>query len=256
MVELHVNLREIAVFLAIMLRLSVVLFMMPVFTSIHYPNAAKIYTILALACLVYLLPHGMINPIPFEPAPLVKVVLWEVVFGLVMALAFPMIFGAFEFAGEMITFQMGFGFAQVADPQGGAQIMFLSGWFKLVSTLIFFSLNGHHVVLRAIMDSFHKIPIGGFVLDADIFGSIIGLSGQLFVIGIKIAAPIMVALLLTHVGMGILSKFAPQVNILTASFPLTIMLGFIFMGISVPIWAAAVATYLGMMMKVLLRLGQ
>jgi flagellar biosynthetic protein FliR len=249
--QVHVNLHDLAVYLSVLLRISLVLFMTPTFSSVHVPANVKAVITFVIANLIYLVAGKQVAPLPFEPIALAEVVIAEIVFGLIMALSINMVFAAFEFAGELLSFQMGFGFAQLADPQSGVRIGFLSGWFQMVATLLLFSLNGHHFIIRAIVQSFQTIPVGGFNPLGVTLDRIVSLSASIFVIGIKISAPALIALLMTQVGFGLMSKFAPQVNILTTSMPVTIMLGFLFLSLSVSIWIPAMESYLAKLMQFL-----
>lgn len=158
------------------------------------------------------------------------------IFGIVFSLSMLLVIGAFAFAGELISFEMGLGFAQVADPQTGAESTILSVFAQLLAFMIFFSLNAHHFLLKLIVESFQTIPVGTFEIDTALFEKITILSGQLFVLAIKLAAPVISVLLLTQLAMGLMSKFAPQINILTTSFPLTIGIGLILLSFTVVIW--------------------
>ena len=244
MLTITIEPSEVGIFLAILLRMSIVLFMTPVFSGSQVPMNVKALIALALANILYLPLHGTVPPLPFELAAMVKIVIGEVVFGIIVALSFLIIFAAFQFAGELMSFQMGFGMAQVVDPQSGTQTTVFSGLFQLIAVLIFLSLNGHHLVLKALVQSFATIPVGGFTVTSNTLSKLVLLSGQLFVIGIKMAAPVMAILLLTHVGLGLMSKFAPEINILIVSFPLTILLGVVFLGLSISIWGNAMQQYL------------
>jgi flagellar biosynthesis protein FliR len=243
MVKLRIDYAQVGIFLAILLRLSLVLYVIPLFSSNNIPKTAKALIALALSATVYSLLHQSMSPMSMEPASLVKIVISEIMFSAVLSLAVLTIFAAFQFAGEVIGFQIGFGFAQVADPQTGAQMVVLSQWFQLLATLIFLSLNGHHILFAALVESFKNIPVGAFVLSADTYGKLISLSGQLFVIGIKMAAPITAVFFLTQVGLGLIARFSPEINILMVSFPLTILLGFLFMMFSTVVWGDAMAHY-------------
>lgn len=256
MVTFHVNSTEIGVFLAILLRLSIVLFMLPIFSSNQVPSTIKASIVLALSTMVYFLPHESIAPLPFETFSLLWVTIGEIIFGIIMGLTILLVLGAFQFAGELISFQMGFGFAQVADPQNGAQTAVMSRWFQIVATLLFFSMNGHHVVIKALVESFRTIPIGGFTLTASTYGDIVSLSGQLFVIAIRMAAPVMIALLMTHVALGLMARFAPQLNVISASFPLTILLGFFFLALSASFWGSAMEGFLAELFQFIRRVTQ
>ncbi|MGV8074051.1 MAG: flagellar biosynthetic protein FliR [Syntrophobacteraceae bacterium] len=251
MVTFQLNSFEIGIFLAILLRISIVLFMIPVFTGTQLPSSVKVALVVALSIMIYLLPHNSIKPLPFDAIPLLMAILGEVVFGMILGLTVLMVFAAFQVAGELISFQMGFGFAQTADPQSGTQTMILSRFFQITATLIFFGMNGHHVVLRAIVESYRTIPVGGFTLTTNTFHDIVLLSGHLFIIAIRLAAPVLIALLLTHVALGIMSRFAPQLNVLAASFPLTILLGFLFLGLTVSLWGVGMEKYLERLLYVM-----
>ena len=247
----HLDLTEIAIYLSILLRMSLILFMTPIYSSIHVPAPLKALISITLANIIFILPHKHIAPLPFEPLQLFQVVLGEIIFGMIVSLAILMVFASFQFAGELISFQMGFGFAQVVDPLSGVQIGFLSGWLQMIATLLFFSLNGHHMLIKLIVESFQTIPIGGFVLSGAIFGKMISLLTYLFVIGLKIGAPVMIALLFTQIGFGLISKFSPQINIMASGFALTILLGFVFLSLSVSIWSNAMADYMAKLMHFL-----
>jgi len=244
MAALSIQTSDIGIYLAILLRVSIVLFMIPIFASPQVPGVIKVFISLALTGVLYFMLKGTVSPLPFELAGLVGIAVGEIIFGTIIALSFLVIFAAFQFAGELISFQMGFGIAQVIDPQSGAQMTVFSSWFQLVAVLMFFSLNGHHLVLSGLVDSFRTVPMGGFALTQATFTKVVLLSGRLFVIGIKMAAPIMAILFLTHVGLGLMSKFAPEINILIVSFPLTIVLGLLFLGLSITAWGSAMEHYL------------
>lgn len=251
MVTFHIDLSEIGTYLSILLRISLVLFMLPIFSSRQVPQTIKALTVLALTTLLYLTLNQTIAPLPFDAGSLLRIAVGEIIFGTIIALAVLLVFAAFQLAGELISFQMGFSFAQVVDPQSGAQTTILSQWFQLFATLIFFSVNGHHIFLRAIVESFRTVPIGGFVLTSDTYQKVLFMSGQLFVIGVKIAAPVMIVLFLTQVGMGLISRLAPEVNILIVSFPVTIVLGFLFIGLSVSVWGNSIEHYFEMSFQLL-----
>jgi flagellar biosynthetic protein FliR len=249
MLTLHINLVQIRVFLSILLRISIVLFMMPIFSSRTIPNTIKALAALALTTIVFLTLHQQVAPLPIEAGALLRIGIGEVIFGTILALAVLLVFAAFQFAGDIIGFQMGFGLARVADPQSGNQGAVLSTWFQLFATLLFFALNGDHILLAALVESFRAVPVGGFTLTSSTFGKLVVMSGQLFVIGIKMAAPVMIVLFLAQVGLGLVAKFAPEVNVLIASFPITILLGLLFMGLSISLWGSAMQHYLAMFLQ-------
>lgn len=244
MITLHLNFADVAVFLAILLRLSIIVFLLPILSSAQVPNMWKAGCAIALTATLYPLLRQTVSPLSFEPADLLMVATGELIFGLIFSFSVDIVFSSFQFAGELISFEMGFGFAQTADPQSGAQSTLISMWFQLTATLLFLAMNGHHILLKSVVESFRTIPLGGFALTPEIYNKVIGYSLYLFIIAIKVAAPVMVVLLLTQVGLGLMAKFAPQFNILMTSFPLTIFLGLLFMGFSVLVWGEIMQRFL------------
>lgn len=239
MVHFQVNPTEIGIFLAVLLRLSLAFFMVPLFSNANLPATIKAFTALGLAVLLYPLVRGGVAPLPADLPSLTWIVIGEILLGVILSLTVMLLFSSFQLAGELISFQMGFGFAMAADPQSGVSMMVLSRWFQITATLILFSLNGHHLVLRAIVDSFGAVPIGGFAAMEPAFGRLMHLASQMFVIGLKVAAPIMLAMLLVQVGLGLMAKFSPQVNLLATTLPLTIVMGFTLLALCAALWGAA-----------------
>jgi flagellar biosynthesis protein FliR len=243
LVTLNINIAELTICLSIVLRLSVILFMLPIFTAGQIPNNIKVCTILALAFVLFPFVRHDVQPVALNPGSLFPIVVGELVFGIVFSLSMLLVISAFSFAGELISFEMGLGFAQVADPQTGAESSILSVFAQLIALMVFFALNAHHVVLKLIIESFRTIPVGTFAIDAALFTKIVILSGQLFVLAIKLAAPVISVLILTQLAMGLMSKFAPQINILTTSFPLTIGVGLVILSFTVVIWRDMAARF-------------
>jgi len=251
MTTLSIPSAEIGVFLAILLRVGLVLFMIPVFSSSEVPRTVKVFISIALTALLHLLLRRTVPPLPFQTAAILKIALGEIAFAAIIALSFLVIFASFQFAGELISFQMGFGFVQVVDPQSGNQITVLSRWFQLLAILLFFSMDAHHLVLKALVESFSIVPLGGFVLTTDTLGKFILLSGQIFIIGMKMAAPVMIILFLTHIAFGLVARFSPEINILIVSFPLTILLGLFALCIFIPVCGSAVQRFIAMLFRFL-----
>lgn len=254
MLTLHLEPADLGVFFAIFLRLSIIVFMLPVFSSTQVPTSLKACTSTVFTAMLYPSLRPTLAPLVFDPASLVVSVTGELVFGIMFSLSILLVFAGYQLAGELISFEMGFGFAQAADPQSGTHAPLISIWFQMLATLIFLSLNGHHIMLRAIVESFRAVPIGAFSLSPEVYHRFIGFSMKLFTIAVTVAAPITVVLLITQVGLGLMAKFAPQFNVLMNSFPLTIILGLATMSLSVLIWGDAFQKHFKALFQFLLSL--
>ncbi|MGA3116622.1 MAG: flagellar biosynthetic protein FliR [Syntrophobacteraceae bacterium] len=236
MLSLNVNINELAILLSILLRISIILFMLPIFSTAGVPTAVKALIVLSFSIMLFPVIRQNIKPLELDMASLASVIIGELIYGILFALSMLLIISAFQLAGELIGFEMGFGFSQTADPQTGAKFTVLSVLTQLIATMIFLSINGHHIILKILVDSFKTIPVGSFALDSGMFTKMLLLSGMLFILAVKLAAPALAVLILTQIGFGLMSKFAPQINILAVSFPLTITLGMFFLGLTMIFW--------------------
>jgi len=126
--------------------------------------------------------------------------------------------------------QMGFSIASVIDPSMGNQTQIMSVMQTLLATLFFLSLNIHHTFIRAIVDSFSIIPLGGWQMSEALIKFLVQVTSDVFILGIRLAAPVMVTLLLTSVVLGVMARAFPQMNVFMVSFPLNIGLGFFVLG--------------------------
>jgi len=146
------------------------------------------------------------------------------------------VLAAFDLTGQMVSYMTGLAFAQVVDPQTGGQTTIFNDLLQMMAILLLFQLNLHHLLLKTVVESFITLPVGSFTLQSATVGRLVLVAGQLFIVAVKLAAPVMVVLLLTQVGFGVIAKFAPRINILITSFPLTIGVGLFFLMLSVPLW--------------------
>ena len=157
----------------------------------------------------------------------------ELMIGFILGLSVKLIFAGVQLAGEFVGYQMGLAMANILDPESGMDTTLIAQFYYLVSLLIFLSIDGHHWFIRALFQSFSALSPGEIYLKPGLYQHLIHLSGKMFVIAIKLGAPIMAVMILTQIGLGMIAKLVPQVNVLIASFPLTICLGLVFLGLSV-----------------------
>ncbi len=223
------------IFLLILVRVSVILFLFPVFSSSMLPSLAKAGLAFILTLILY--PVLQVDPAQFprQPSDVIILLVVEFFIGMVLALGVRLFFGAIELAGQIIGFQMGFSIINVIDPQTGTHVSIMGRIGNLVVLLVFLLINGHHLLISALVESFAVIPFGMLRLQGGFFTQLIDLSAHMFVLSIKIASPAMVALLFTSAAFGLSAKFAPQMNILIAAFPVKIVVGLIFFGMSLQI---------------------
>jgi flagellar biosynthetic protein FliR len=149
----------------------------------------------------------------------------EAAIGLALAFGVRVLIGAAELAGYLAGFQIGFSYASVADPQTGVRNNIMSSLYGLVAVLVIFGTNTHHDILRALAQSYHALPIGAGGLDGSLAGVVARMLGLIFLVGTQIAAPILLVLLIAELALGLMSRAAPSLNLLSLGYPVRLVLG-------------------------------
>lgn len=155
------------------------------------------------------------------------IALQQVAIGAMMGFALQMVFGALIFGGQSIAVSMGLGFASMVDPQNGVQVPVVAQYYVILGTLTFLLLNGHLILIQLVVDSFQTLPIAVDGVTRNSLWDMVSWGSRVFAGGLLMALPAMSALLLTNMGMGIITRAAPQLNIFAVGFPMTLMMGLI-----------------------------
>ncbi|WP_301102942.1 flagellar biosynthetic protein FliR [Propionivibrio sp.] len=150
----------------------------------------------------------------------------QMIIGLAMGFAMRLVFSAIDLAGTMISNQMGLGFATAYDPQSASQTPVISEFLGMLALLIFMAINGHLMVIATLVRSFTILPIGLGAAASGSWSNIANAGGLIFSSGVLLALPVVVALLITNIALGVLGRVAPQLNLMVIGFPVTIVLGF------------------------------
>ncbi len=222
-------------FVLILIRVAAIIMTLPVIGSRNAPMMVKVGFALLTSILVFPRVQTASIPVPQENVTLILAILREIGIGLLIGYFARLIFAAFQVAGQLIGYQMGFAIVSVFDPQSSAQLSIMAYFENLLAMLLFLSLNIHHVLLRGLADSFQLIPLLGGHYPQSIMDQLVRNSAELFVLAIKIGAPVMAALLFTNVAMGVIARTVPQMNIFIVSFPFQIGCGLIVLGLSLPL---------------------
>ena len=158
----------------------------------------------------------------------------ESALGAVLGLVAQFIFAGVQLGGQIAGLQMGFGIVNLIDPQSHAQVTIVAQWQQLLALLVFLVLDVHHLLLRALLESFRTAPPGALAMSAVGLPAAVGLASGIFVIGARIAAPVMIALLLSNATLGLLARTVPQLNVFVVGFPLNVGVGLMVLGASLP----------------------
>lgn len=155
----------------------------------------------------------------------------QMLIGIAMGFAARIVFAAVDLGGAFIGLQMGLGFATFYDPLGGSQTPVIAEFLGLISLLLFLALDGHLLYVATIAKSFVTIPVGPESLAPGSWKNLAELGGKMFSAGLLIALPVIVALMITNVGLAVLTRAAPQLNIFALGFPLTLLGGFVIVAL-------------------------
>lgn len=217
-------------FLLTFMRVSLVLFLLPFFGGQTIPSQVKAALCMALTLAIWPRISFPGQAMPADIWAIMLMMFGELALGLVLGLVVQFIFTAVQFGGAIMAFQMGFSMVNAMDPMTGQQEPVTSHFLYMVCLLTFLTLNGHLHLLAGLARTFDLIPPGGLVLSARLGNEVIRLAGNIFVLGIRIAAPVMIAMIIVDVSLALISRVAPQMNLLSFGFPVKIGVGFLFLG--------------------------
>jgi len=165
-------------------------------------------------------------------------VVGEVTLGILVGLMIQLFFAGIQLGGQLAGFQIGLAIANVMDPARGIQIPILSQFNQLLAILIFITINAHHGFVRAVVESFHVVPPMQAAVTPASIELLLEFAGRMFLIAIKVGAPVIVALILTSVVLGLMARTVPHMQVFIVGIPLKIIIGLLFVGFSLPYLAA------------------
>lgn len=226
------------------MRVSIVMFMLPVFSTNNIPILVKAAITLVFTLGVW--PHLALpgTLMPAHPFDLALILLGEVFMGLALGIAVNFLFMGIQAGGELLGFQMGFTMIQFADPLTGNQTGITAFFLWMTSILTFLALDGHLYMIRGFAESFAIVPPGSLFVGQHVLDQILALSTQVFVLALKIAAPVMVALFMVEVALGLVARTSPQIHIMEFGFPVKIGVGFFFVGLLLVIMADQIEIFI------------
>lgn len=215
----------------------------PVWSNRQIPVQVRV----ALSFAIGLLLHGLIPQAP-PAASLVQLIpmaFRELLVGMLIGFVVAVAFAAFQFAGELLDINIGFTMMNVLDPVTNTQAPLLGNFLYILALLIFFVINGHHMLFQALVDSYRAVPVDAAVLTTALADHLVQSGAQLFVIGLQVAIPILAALLLTAVALGIINRTVPQMNVFVMGLPVQMFVGVALLAIILPLYVAALRAVFG-----------
>lgn len=232
----------------ILARLTAFMSIAPFFSIRTAPNLIKVG--LAVLLTVLIMPTlPIMENIPLELFAYAILIGKEVIVGLILGYAANLTFTAIRIAGELIDNQMGFAMASMVDPQNNTSITLIGQFMNLLQILLFLAVDGHHRLLMAISYSYTLIPVSGAVFKTSFVMAALKIFIAMFSLGVRIAAPFILAFLVCDIALGVMARTVPQLNVFVLSFPVKTGLGLITIAIVLPVMAALVNNVLSQMEK-------
>ena len=156
---------------------------------------------------------------------LVLIILREAAVGLSLAFVLQVLIAGAEFAGHLSSYQIGFSYGATIDPISGVRSTMLVSLYGMLATLVFLGVNGHHALLRALAASYDGVPIGVVQVNASLVGAVRDMLAMVFTVGLRLAAPVLIVLLIVEMAIGLISRAAPSLSFMVIGYPIRIVVG-------------------------------
>lgn len=223
----------IAVFGLVLARTSGLLVAAPVFGARQVPAQSKIGLAVMLSLILTPLQIGRAATPPADPVAFGVLAGRELLVGLAIGFAVSLIFTGVQIGSRLLGIQIGFGFGEVLDPHSGAGSGVIDGFYTVLATVIFLAANGHHAALAGLAHTFQVTPVGDDLPVVDVI-QVMALVQAVFEVALRIVLPATGALLLADAAMGLVSKAAPQMQVLITGAPVKVAVGLVMMAASLP----------------------
>ncbi|MBA2355184.1 MAG: flagellar biosynthetic protein FliR [Acidobacteria bacterium] len=223
------DLTPVLIFGIALIRPSVLVVSTPLFGGTYAPAPVKIGLIVVLA--VFMAP--MIGlPRRVEPGQFVVLVAHEGMIALALSMSVRLLIAGAELGGHLSGFQMGLSYAALVDPQSGVRNNVLAALYASLAVIVFLLTNAHHDVLRAMAASYTALPIGGGSVADSLGGLVARMFGLMFTLGVRLAAPMIITLLLVEIALGVMSRVAPTLNLLVNAAPVRLLVGWMVLALT------------------------
>lgn len=227
------------IFILVLVRMAGLFLMSPVFGRQNIPNYLKLALSLLMSYIVF---TNRFLTVEIELGSFFEfgiLVFKEVLVGFVIGFITTLVFSAIWTAGQLIDTQIGFGIVNAVDPNSSMQVPLMGNFMNILALLTFFTLDGHHSLIKLIFNSYDLVPLAGITITQESTTILVRLFANSFVLALKIALPIIAITFLSEVAFGILVRTVPQMNIFIIGIPLKIAMGLIAILIFIPIYISS-----------------
>lgn len=233
------SMQEIMVGLLIFLRVSALIILIPVLGNNVVPGQVKAGLIVLITIILYPVVAAQVPVIPPDPLLFFLFGVQEILIAGILAFMGQLVFTAVQFAGQLMSYQMGMSIANVFDPATSAQGAVVAQLVSVLAMLMWLSVGAHHVFILALADSFSSLPMGS-PWSISGWHVLNDATAHMFELALRLTAPVLLLLFFVYVALGLVSRAVPQIQVFFVSFPLTVGLGLLTLALSLPAFMSLV----------------
>jgi flagellar biosynthesis protein FliR len=236
----HFGENQIAGFLLVLGRIGPLFALAPLFSSRSIPGRVK--GICAVALTVGIAPLALAGKdVPLGVGPFTELMLKEILVGLAYAFALAALFAAVSTAGAFIDTLIGFSYGALVDPVTGNQSAVLTQAYTFVGILVLIAIGGDQLIIKGLARSYDLVPLLDMPSLPALVGGAQSAVSQVFLAALELAAPVVLAIVITDAAFGIVSRVVPQLNVFAVGFPAKVAVGLLIIGVSLPFAAGWMA---------------
>lgn len=225
-------------FVLVLVRVSAILYMVPIFSTQYVPMQVRFALGLIIAFVVF-------KVIPTTPAlpglgEFTTAVLSQMFIGLVFGFIIFLAFTGIQFAGEVLDITVGFAVVNVINPLTSQNVSVLGGFYLALTSMIYLAVDAHHFMFEGLAGSFNLVPLPYVAFPPELERDVMMFFAQALLMVFQIAGPIVIAIFISNVGLALMAKVAPQLNVFAVGFPLQILVGLLMIVIAMPLLGVVV----------------
>ena len=232
-----------ATFMLVFARIGAMVMLLPGFGETNIPTRIKLSIALLLTLIILPLHRSAYHVDMSSLTPLLVLMLHEIVVGIVLGATARVTLAALQVAGSVIAQQLGLGFVTAIDPTQGQQGLLIGNFLTILGLTLLFATDSHHLVIAALNESYRIFSPGEIFPSGDVAALATRAFAAAFKIGMQLSAPFLVFGLVFNIGLGILARLMPQMQVYFVGVPLSILAGFLVLGLVISALMGAFIDY-------------
>lgn len=238
-----------ATFMLVFARIGTMVMLLPGLGEMSMPVRVRLTVALVLSAMFLPLHRNAYAIDLKELGPVLLMLGHEIIIGAILGLTARLSISALQVAGAVIAQQMGLGFVTAVDPSMGQQNVIVSNFLVMLGVTLIFATDLHYLAIAALNDSYRLFAPGASILVGDVAQLMTTTIAGAFKVGIQLSAPFLVFGLLFNLGLGLLSRLMPQMQVFFIGLPLSILLGFLVLVVVVSAMMGTFVTFFGSVLR-------